>query len=141
MILLRFITAILLLIPLSVYPDTGPGKLNLGTGVYFLELYDESFLSDREAQWGGVLSADYIFDDYNLLHGTYYALDSGDFDNTDIDGWEAIYYFGNGFASPGQNSTWVEAILARNGIVRMDRIRFPACNWALALVTTGEVCR
>ncbi len=99
--LMRFFIMIALLAPSVAYSETEPRRLNLGVGIYLMELYDEAVFSDREAQYGGVLSVGYLLNDNFVLYGTYYSLNNGDFDDTDIDGSEILVYFGRDLTKRG----------------------------------------
>jgi len=99
--LIRFLATITLLAPSIAYSEDEPGRLRLGVGFYLMELYDEAVLSGREAQYGGVLSVGYLINNNFVLHGNYYSLSSGDFDDTDIEGSEILIYYGRDLTKRG----------------------------------------
>ncbi len=99
--LIRFLATITLLAPSIVYSEAEPRNFNLGVGIFLMELYDEAVLSDREAQYGGVLSVGYLINNNFVLHGNYYSLGNGDFDDTDIEGLEMLIYYGRDLTKRG----------------------------------------
>ncbi len=101
MVLTRFFATIAILAPSVAYAEVEPGEIKLGIGVYLLEIYDEVVLSDRDAQYGGVLSISYLLNNNFVLYGTYYSLGNGEFDGTDIDGSEILIYYGRDLTKRG----------------------------------------
>lgn len=92
---------ILLLFPSIAYAEVEPGKFSLGVGLILIELYDDPVLSDRNAQYGGLLSAGYKINKNFLLLGNYYSPGNGDFSDTDIDGTELLIYYGRDLTRRG----------------------------------------
>ena len=105
MMLLRFLTLIVLLIPLAAYPGTEPKNFNLGIGYYSLQIYqtysDETYSYDSDRLNGVSLSGAYMFSDNIAFRGTFYSLKRGNFADTDASGFDALAYYGSGLATRG----------------------------------------
>jgi hypothetical protein len=101
LMLLRFLTFPVILIPLIAYSETEPKHINLGIGYYTVHIYDEIYSYDSDRLNGVSLSATYMLSDIVALRGTLYSLERGNFDNTNADGWEVLAYYGRGMTTQG----------------------------------------